>query len=221
MNPKDLFDHLDEWRHLPAYQLERRADIFFALYLPEICAKYCGCTVTGMVPEFPIRRGNLVGTEVAPRHANLSNKIDYLLTTHHPTIPHHGLILELKTDDGSRNTDQDDYLGQAKTTGLRRLVAGVLTLRKATDAKHKYDALLSKLNRLGLLAKQNNQYTNTVNEKHQLDLWYIQPNIPKGAKNVISFLQVAEVVDSHKDEFSQRFVKSLKLWASRQAGNVT
>jgi hypothetical protein len=24
-----LFDRLDAWRHVPAYQLERRADIFF------------------------------------------------------------------------------------------------------------------------------------------------------------------------------------------------
>ncbi len=30
-----LFDRLDAWRHLPNYQLERRADIFFSLYLAE------------------------------------------------------------------------------------------------------------------------------------------------------------------------------------------
>jgi len=28
-----IFRHLDCWRHLPAYQLERRADIFFSAYL--------------------------------------------------------------------------------------------------------------------------------------------------------------------------------------------
>lgn len=32
----DLFDNLDTWRHLPAYQLERCADIFFSLYLPDL-----------------------------------------------------------------------------------------------------------------------------------------------------------------------------------------
>jgi len=31
-----LFNQLDDWRHLPAYQLERRADIFFAIYLIDI-----------------------------------------------------------------------------------------------------------------------------------------------------------------------------------------
>jgi hypothetical protein len=29
-----MFEMLDRWRHLPAYQLERRADILFAIYLP-------------------------------------------------------------------------------------------------------------------------------------------------------------------------------------------
>ena len=31
-----IFNYLDEFRQLPAYQLERRADIFFALHLKEI-----------------------------------------------------------------------------------------------------------------------------------------------------------------------------------------
>jgi hypothetical protein len=35
MNPIDaLFDRMDTWRHFPNYQLERRADLFFASYLP-------------------------------------------------------------------------------------------------------------------------------------------------------------------------------------------
>ena len=28
-----LFERLENWRHLPNYQLERRTDIFFSLYL--------------------------------------------------------------------------------------------------------------------------------------------------------------------------------------------
>ena len=31
-----VLELLDRWRHLPSYQLERRADVFFALYLPGI-----------------------------------------------------------------------------------------------------------------------------------------------------------------------------------------
>ena len=32
----EVFALLDRWRHLPAYQLERRADVFFAAYLHEV-----------------------------------------------------------------------------------------------------------------------------------------------------------------------------------------
>ncbi len=32
----ELFDNMDSWRHLPAYQFERRADIFFSIYLPDL-----------------------------------------------------------------------------------------------------------------------------------------------------------------------------------------
>jgi len=33
MTINELFDLLDDWRNLPSYQLERRADIFFAIHL--------------------------------------------------------------------------------------------------------------------------------------------------------------------------------------------
>jgi hypothetical protein len=42
----DLFDRLDAWRHFPNYQLERRADIFFALYLPEVLESTLGIAIT-------------------------------------------------------------------------------------------------------------------------------------------------------------------------------
>jgi len=39
MTINKLFDLMDDWRNLPAYQLERRADIFFAIHLEEIIEK--------------------------------------------------------------------------------------------------------------------------------------------------------------------------------------
>ncbi len=38
VDPLDIiFRHLDHWRHLPSYQLERRADVFFSVYLTVEC----------------------------------------------------------------------------------------------------------------------------------------------------------------------------------------
>ena len=47
---------LDRWRHFPAYQLERRADVFFALYLPGIVEHALGVKVDSrVIPVEPWR----------------------------------------------------------------------------------------------------------------------------------------------------------------------
>jgi hypothetical protein len=59
-----LFDLLDAWRHFPSYPLERRADLYFALYLPEVLETQFGFPVQPqLVPEFPLRIGTLDPTE--------------------------------------------------------------------------------------------------------------------------------------------------------------
>ena len=52
-----IFTNMSRWRHLPAYQLERRADIFFSAYLPAVIAEHTGVPVVAdVIPELPIRR---------------------------------------------------------------------------------------------------------------------------------------------------------------------
>lgn len=95
-----IFDNLDVWRNLPAYQLERRADIFFSIYLPEILSHKFGVKIEGVIPEFPI----LVGTIHPDIDINQSFKIDYLAKANDSkTI----ILVELKTDEGSRRDKQD------------------------------------------------------------------------------------------------------------------
>lgn len=51
----DIFDKMDRWRNLPNYQLERRADIFFAIYLKTVLeAKYSVQLKEQIIPEFPV-----------------------------------------------------------------------------------------------------------------------------------------------------------------------
>ncbi|MBV2194981.1 MAG: hypothetical protein KUL78_00555, partial [Flavobacterium sp.] len=54
-----LFELLDDWRFLPAYQLERRADIFFALHLEKIIEKKFNVKIDTIIPEFPVRVGEI------------------------------------------------------------------------------------------------------------------------------------------------------------------
>jgi len=74
MNQIDtLFDRMDAWRHFPNYQLERRADIFFSLYLPEVLEAKLGFPVRPeLAPEFPVR----IGTIYPNIPINKSYKID-------------------------------------------------------------------------------------------------------------------------------------------------
>jgi hypothetical protein len=58
VDPLDVvFDHLDRWRHFPNYQLERRADVFFSVYVKGVVEEFTGVALEGeIIPELP-RRG--------------------------------------------------------------------------------------------------------------------------------------------------------------------
>lgn len=90
-----LFELLDDWRHLPNYQLERRVDIFFGLYLPEFLGERFELSVAGWVPKFPVKRDL-----IWPVHGtNRSVKVDYVAFGEGRK---RCLLVELKTDAGSR-----------------------------------------------------------------------------------------------------------------------
>ena len=46
-----LFDCMDAWRHLPNYQLERRAGLFFSLYLTEALEAKLGFKIHWQCPR--------------------------------------------------------------------------------------------------------------------------------------------------------------------------
>jgi len=51
-----VFGNLDRWRHLPAYQLERRVDIFFSVYLKGLLEEVTGVALEEeLLPELPIK----------------------------------------------------------------------------------------------------------------------------------------------------------------------
>ena len=87
-----VFSNLDRWRHLPAYQLERRADIFFSVYLAHVLERYVGTAVDPrIVPEFPIKR-DLIWPD---QSTHLSVKVDYVLFAKDRSRAY---FIELKTD---------------------------------------------------------------------------------------------------------------------------
>jgi len=207
-----LFDSLDHWRHFPAYQLERRADIFFSLYLDEIFKSYFGENIGGVIPEFPVRKGSIQTNS----ESNRSFKIDYLVKLKNRDKV---LLVELKTDSGSRRKNQDRYLQEVKSVGFEKILQGVLMIYAATKAKSKYRCLLDELTSLGFLKKLPDHKYATDKTQCDIDIVYIQPEKKEGSMHVISFQDIAEIVARNSDELSQRFAESLRQWAARKAGN--
>lgn len=201
-----LFDNLDRWRHLPSYQLERRADAFFALYLPEVIQARFGAEVEALIPEFPVR----IGTIQPESESNQSFRIDYFVKLKETDVV---LLVELKTDPGSRRGTQDRYLHDAAAVGVNALLDGVLAIYAATNAKGKYRYLLEELQRLGMVTRSDRRRYAVNPAECEVKIVYIQPHSGVADEEVISFAEVANIVDVNDDEISQRFAASLRLWS--------
>lgn len=228
MPPIDsLFDRMDAWRHFPNYQLERRADIFFALYLPEVLEARFGFPLsTELIPEFPVR----IGTIYEGCSSDKSYKIDYLALS---TEVDQAVFVELKTDGRSKRPEQDKYLEAVQNTGLVRLLYGLLDIFRATNAKRKYFCLLKQLEKIGLLRipaalheimkRPSLQGANEASGQIEIAVPSIKSRVvyilPNGTgPDVISFHEFADVVGRHEDPVAQRFSRSLREWAAVRAG---
>ena len=224
MNKIDtIFDLMDSWRYLPSYQLERRADLFFALYIPQALEEKLGFPIRPqLIPEFPAR----VGTIYPQSGSNRSFKIDYLALSEDGRK---AVFVELKTDTLSRRSEQDDYLKAAKKAGLPDLLDGVLEIFRATSAKRKYYYLIGRLAALGQYQipgsmreimsgadlrglTEASRGVAITSEVSDCSIVYIQPY--GSGPQIISFDDFSKTVQKHDDEIS-----SLSEWTRIAASN--
>jgi len=200
----ELFDLLDRWRYFPAYQLERRADIFFALYLKQIFSSKYGITIDYIIPEFPLRIGEIIDKEI-----NESFKIDYLCVSQ---VQQKVYLVELKTDTLSRRSKQDWYLGKAREINTAGLVNGLIKIFKATNQKNKYMNLLHEVEQIRWITIDNQQIINAC-EPYDIQIVYIQPEKhPDDTEEVITFDDIISVLKTNTDDVSGRFIQSLARW---------
>lgn len=203
-----IFDTLDDWRQLPAYQLERRVDIFFGIYMEEILSKKFNEEISLVIPEFPIRRG-ILETDDGNKSPNKSVKIDYFaLSKNKKTV----YFIELKTDNGSTRAEQDDYLQQVKNMEFVKILQGVKDIANVSTSKNKYKYLLDKLQNAGLMQEGNLE----TDLEYKKEIVYILPD-PKKLKKVlnaqvISFEEIIGYLTDKDDSPKMRFLKSIKNW---------
>lgn len=116
--------------------------------------------------------------------------------------------MELKTDDNSRRDKQDWYLENVKKNNLNSLICGVLDICRATTSKKKYENLLTLLEKIGWVDKDQNN----ISKDCVIEIVYIQPNKDNGNNSVISFTEISEYLSGKQDLLTKRFIQSLKEW---------
>ena len=222
-----LFALLDEWRHLPAYRLEPRADPFFALFLRDVMAEHFKVEIhPTIIPEMPFRRGTLWGEET--NSPNKSVKVDYAVFTRDCGKAY---FVELKTDKDYLKNDHEEYLTVAREKRIRKLVDGILLMARATDAKFipKYIHLLHRLGALGFIDVPADVYTHSFPELESgvieqlcrvrnlvsesgpaIQIVYVAPDAhPKHES--IDFDEFARIAES-KGEVGRIFAEYLRKW---------
>jgi hypothetical protein len=226
-----LFDNMDRWRHLPAYQLERRADIFFSAYLPAVVAEHTGVEVCAQViPELPILR-SLIWPD---KHGKSSVKLDYAVFAADRSKV---FFVELKTDGASRRDDQDTYLSRSVDIGFERIVQGIVEISQATHAYQKYGHLLHVLADHGCVRLPEGLHehlwpkvrpglgklldaieVSVGGDEFAIEVVYLQPTGGSAGERVIDFEEFALHVERHSDPVSELFAASLRRWVA-QAGS--
>ena len=73
----DFFQRLDKWRHFPAFPLEARSEVFFALFLPTVLEAHFRKDDVKLsqvkYPQFPLKQES----EDKERTTNLSDNVDF------------------------------------------------------------------------------------------------------------------------------------------------
>lgn len=220
-----VFRNLDRWRHLPNYQLERRSDIFFSIYLKALVEELEGQALSDVIiPELPIK------TDGSGR----SFKVDFVLFTLDRRIAY---FVELKTDCDSRRDDQDAYLQRAVDGGFEKVLNDLKEITSRTTSYQKYWHLLHWLAKAGVVMVSDDvrKYlypkvlpglragfasVEVVAKDIEIRVIYVQPHqwdlpVSGAGERCISFDFIIRHLDKYDDEFSKLFAKHLHRWKER------
>jgi len=223
----DVFRLLDKWAKYPNYQLERRADIFFALHLSEImkiiCKEEKNIDDSHIVPEFPLRdkiyiKGNRTYHSRKVDYAVFGEKVLYLI--------------ELKTtmdDVKDIKTPDIKYLIDAKKLGVNQLISDICDIRNSSSQFMKYDTLKSFFDTPEVKKRIKGYHNNSIK------IVYIIPIDPENEKykdysiattfkcnkiEPICFSKILKELPDTYGSLTKRFKDSLKTWVKIEEDKV-
>ena len=235
----DIFDKMDNWRNLPKYQLERRSDLFFAIYLKEVLeAKFGILLKDQIIPEFPIHKKTIKLASSGEESCN----VDFVAFANDNSKC---FFEELKTDNASKRDKQDKYLADAKSVGLKPLILSLKNIFLATKQKQKYFNLFKMLDEVGVvtldpklqikLFSSHRQGASElirgidceICELNEINIVYILPGrtkasvkLSQGNNTIIYFEEFSELISEDDDAITNRFRQSLKKWSETVAGDL-
>ncbi len=241
---------LDEWRHLPAYQLERRVDIFFGLLLPEILEAEYGLSRNHMevIPEFPLHMGRIINANGGDSDDHQSVNVDFAVF-HQGPDGNRIFLVELKTDNASIKKKQLKGMKKAKDKGADTLLQGVICCARHSESPRKYAHLIRRLHRLrcienfegfsredwnrrqpGLAGRFRNLRVGGEWTTAEIELVLIYPGkilpthsneVDRALKNPRSCLRLVEFLDIAKLVKDSPLSWFLVEWATCEAGRET
>lgn len=140
-----MLSQLEDWRHFPAYQLERRVDVLFGILLPTVIGVNFRVSTEAciVIPEFPLHKGNLKMGE-----NNQSMNVDFAIFFEKDNRKRL-CLLELKTDQKSISGKQIKTMEKARHLGAWGVLDGVLRAANASNEPRKYAHLLWALHKIG------------------------------------------------------------------------
>ena len=135
---------LDEWRHLPSYQLERRVDVLLGMMLPRILQGFPEGSDLEAIPEFPLHKRLL---RLKKARGNESVNVDFAVFCVSETDKYLTLV-ELKTDDDSTRDEQFRNMLEAKKEGAGTVLQGVINAANTSHEGRKYAQLIWRMLKL-------------------------------------------------------------------------
>lgn len=241
-----LLKRMDEWRHLPTYQLERRMDIVLSFLIPDIVRKKFDLTPDHdleIIPEFPLHKGLIINDN--DEDDNQSVKVDFALFSKRDRRI---FLVELKTENNSIDETQMKNMRKAKEKGANILLNGVIKCAQNTASPRKYAHLIWMLHSVACiilpreftrmkldderpgLAKNLGSLKVCPNwENANIDLVLLYPgfeheNKTKRREKIELFSPPVHSIDFYSvvEQFAAHTV-SLKLteWVTHEAGKVT
>jgi len=209
---EQMLQNLDTWRHLPKYQLERRADMFFGLFVRQIVSEYSGDPIHPIIiPEFPFKH---------KKTTNHTVNFDYVLFSEKGTCVY---ILELKTDANSVDHDQLENLKDASQVQFAELLEGIRDVQKNTKQDKKYACLFDLLEKVKI-------------ESPKIELLYLSPRLDDAKRdvvlkvvkkeesehdNIIDFQMAAEILEKTGGAVECHFAAYLRRWNDVKAGSIS